>query len=170
MSFLSTLFQEAWPEGELFSFWNNLLGILCSILQAWAFIMDDILYSFSMYQTFYLTHGLQLNVFECLCYPCFLLLFFCLCVCVRMCVFTVAPAAYGGSQSKGRIRAVASGLHLRHSNEGSEPHLQPTPVAHGHARSLTHWVRPGSILLVDTSWVCYPLRHNGNSCVTPVNT
>ena len=38
-----------------------------------------------------------------------------------------APTAYGGSQARGRIRAVASGLHYSHSNSGSEPHLQPTP-------------------------------------------
>ena len=35
--------------------------------------------------------------------------------------------AYGGSQARGLIGAVASGLHHSHSNAGSEPHLQPTP-------------------------------------------
>ena len=39
--------------------------------------------------------------------------------------FRAAPAAYGGSQARGSIRAVAVGLH--HSNVGSEPCLQPTP-------------------------------------------
>ena len=40
-----------------------------------------------------------------------------------------APAAYGGSQARGLIRAVAAGLHQSHSNVGvgSEPHLRPTP-------------------------------------------
>jgi len=38
-----------------------------------------------------------------------------------------APAAYGGSQARGRIRAVATGLRQSHSNAGSEPRLQPTP-------------------------------------------
>ena len=38
-----------------------------------------------------------------------------------------APAACGGSQARGRIRAVATGLHQSHSNAGSGPHLQPTP-------------------------------------------
>ena len=38
-----------------------------------------------------------------------------------------APEAYGGSQAKGRIRAVAAGPHQSHSNMGSEPCLQPTP-------------------------------------------
>jgi len=38
-----------------------------------------------------------------------------------------APAAYGGSQLRGPIGAVAAGLHQSHSNSGSELHLQPTP-------------------------------------------
>ena len=42
------------------------------------------------------------------------------------CVFTIfflfraGPAAYGGSQARGPIRAVAAGLHHSHSNMGSE--------------------------------------------------
>ena len=38
-----------------------------------------------------------------------------------------APAADGGSQARGRIGAVATGLRQSHSNAGSEPHLQPAP-------------------------------------------
>ena len=38
-----------------------------------------------------------------------------------------ASAAYGGSQARGLIRAVATGLHQSHSNAGSEPPLRPTP-------------------------------------------
>ena len=38
-----------------------------------------------------------------------------------------APAAYGGSQARGRIGAVATGLRQSHSNAGSQPRLQPTP-------------------------------------------
>ena len=38
-----------------------------------------------------------------------------------------APAAYGGSHARGRIGAVATGLHQSHSNAGSEPSLQPPP-------------------------------------------
>ena len=38
-----------------------------------------------------------------------------------------APAAYGGSQARGLIRAVAASLRHSHSNARSEPHLQPTP-------------------------------------------
>ena len=38
-----------------------------------------------------------------------------------------APKAYGGSQARGQIRAVAAGLCHSHSNAGSEPHPRPTP-------------------------------------------
>ena len=38
-----------------------------------------------------------------------------------------APAAYGGSQARGLIGAVATGLCQSHSNGGSQPGLQPTP-------------------------------------------
>ena len=38
-----------------------------------------------------------------------------------------APTAYGGSQSRGPIRAVAASLHHSHSNAGSELCVRPTP-------------------------------------------
>ena len=38
-----------------------------------------------------------------------------------------ASVAYGGSQAKGQIGAIAAGLHQSHSNGGSEPRLRPTP-------------------------------------------
>uniref|UniRef100_A0A8D1CH64 AAA+ ATPase domain-containing protein n=1 Tax=Sus scrofa TaxID=9823 RepID=A0A8D1CH64_PIG len=38
-----------------------------------------------------------------------------------------ASAAYGDSQARGPIGAVATGLLQSHSNKGSEPRLQPTP-------------------------------------------
>ena len=38
-----------------------------------------------------------------------------------------APVAYGGSQARGLIRAIAARLCHSHSNNRSEPHLQPTP-------------------------------------------
>ena len=41
--------------------------------------------------------------------------------------FRAPPSTYGGSQGRGLIRAVASGLHHSHSNVGSEPCLRPTP-------------------------------------------
>ena len=38
-----------------------------------------------------------------------------------------ASTAYGLSQARGRIGAIAAGLHQSRSNVGSEPHLRPTP-------------------------------------------
>ena len=48
---------------------------------------------------------------------------------VLLCVlpFRAEPVAYGGSQARGLIGAVAAGLHHSHSNAGSEPRLRPTP-------------------------------------------
>ena len=42
-------------------------------------------------------------------------------------IFWAAPAAYGGSQARGPIGAIAAGLRQSHSNAGSEPRLRPTP-------------------------------------------
>ena len=43
------------------------------------------------------------------------------------CLFRAAPMAYGSSQARGQIRAVAAGLRHSHSNTGSEPQLMATP-------------------------------------------
>ena len=43
------------------------------------------------------------------------------------CLFRAAPAAYGGSQSRGLIGAVSAGLYHSHSNAGSERRLQLKP-------------------------------------------
>ena len=56
--------------------------------------------------------------------------------------FYATPVAYGESQARGRIRAIATGLHHSHSNSGSKPRLQPTPQLMANAGSLTHWARP----------------------------
>ena len=37
------------------------------------------------------------------------------------------PMAYGGSQARSRIGAIATGLCQSQSNAGSEPRLRPTP-------------------------------------------
>jgi len=49
---------------------------------------------------------------------------------VLFCLFAIswaAPAAYGGSQARDLIGAIATGLRQSHSNTGSEPRLRPTP-------------------------------------------
>ena len=63
----------------------------------------------------------------------FFFFFFVFCLFVVVVVVVVvaiswaAPAAYGGSQARGPIGAVATSLRQSHSNAGSEPCLQPTP-------------------------------------------
>ena len=37
------------------------------------------------------------------------------------------PVVYGGSQARGLIGAVATGLQHSHNNSGSDPWLRPTP-------------------------------------------
>jgi len=53
--------------------------------------------------------------------------FFFLSFVVVVAISWAAPAAYGGSQARGLVGAVATGLRQSHSNAGSEPRLQPTP-------------------------------------------
>ena len=67
-----------------------------------------------------------------------------------------APAAYGGSQDRGPIGAVATSLHQSHSNTRSEirPVSATYTTAHGNAGSLTHWARPGILILMDPIRVC----------------
>jgi len=48
-------------------------------------------------------------------------------VVVIVAISWAAPSAYGGSQARGLIGAVATCLRQSHSNAGSEPRLQPTP-------------------------------------------
>ena len=48
--------------------------------------------------------------------------------------FRAAPAAYGDSQARGRIRAITAGLCHSHSSIGSQPHLRPQPQLMGNAR------------------------------------
>ena len=56
-----------------------------------------------------------------------LYLFFFLFVFVFFAISRAAPVAYGGSQARGLIGAVAAGIHPGHSNVGSELRLQPIP-------------------------------------------
>ena len=46
------------------------------------------------------------------------------------CLFDISwdtPTAYGGSQARSRIGAVAAGLRQSHGSAGSKPRLRPTP-------------------------------------------
>ena len=71
-------------------------------------------------------------------------------------LFRAAPAAYGSSQARGQIRAVAPGLRHSHSNTRFKLHLQPTPSSQqclilnllSKARDQTH-------ILIGISWGRY---------------
>ena len=67
------------------------------------------------------------------------------------CIFRAAPVAYGGSQARGLIQAVATSLHHSHSNAGSRAASATYTAAHGNTGSLIHWVRPG--IKPTSSWV-----------------
>ena len=55
------------------------------------------------------------------------ILFIFIIIVLSFCHYRGAFAAYGGSQARGLIGAVAASLRQSHSNVGSEPRLQPTP-------------------------------------------
>ena len=57
----------------------------------------------------------------------FLFLSFVVVVVVVVAISWAAPAAYGGSQARGRMGATAAGLRHSHSNASFEPCLRPTP-------------------------------------------
>ena len=84
-----------------------------------------------------------------------------------MCLFAIskdAPMAYGGSQARGRIGAIVTGLHQSHSNMGAEPCLRPT------AQLMATWIlnplskaRDRTFILMDPSQIRQLLSHDGNS-------
>ena len=70
--------------------------------------------------------------------------------------FRAAPAAYGNSQARGRMRATAAGLHHSHS------HSNARDESHLYDSSQQCWIfnllskaRDQTCILMDTSWVHY---------------
>ena len=86
----------------------------------------------------------------------YLLLFF-----LILCPFRAAPVAYGGSQTRGLIRAVAASLCQSRSNTRSKLCLQPTPQL---TATLDHWpTEKGQGLNPQSHGLdSFLLRHNGN--------
>ena len=67
-----------------------------------------------------------------------------------------APTAYGGSQARGPIRAVATGLRQSHSS------VDPSCVCDLHHSSQQHWIlnplskaRNQTCILMDTRQICF---------------
>ena len=82
--------------------------------------------------------------------------------CFVLFCFSAAPEAYGNSQARDRIGAIAAGPHHSHSNPGSELRLQPTPQLTATPDPSPTEQRQGSNLQPHCSQICQPLRHDGN--------
>ena len=81
------------------------------------------------------------------------------------CLYRAAPLAYGGSQARGWIGAIASGLHHSHNNTRSEPHLWPVSQQRQILNPLSE-ARDGICVLMDTSQICFRCAITG----TPSST
>ena len=75
------------------------------------------------------------------------------------CLFRAAPVAYRSYQARDLIRIAAT----KHLKDPATTEIYT--ASHGNTGSLTHWVRPGIELTMDTSQVLYPLSHSRNSLV-----
>ena len=79
-------------------------------------------------------------------------------------LFRATPMAYGGSQSRGWIRATAAGLCHSHSNARSEPRLWPTPQLMATSEpSPNEWGQGSNPQLRGSRTDSFPLCHKGNS-------
>ena len=67
-------------------------------------------------------------------------------------LFRATPSAYGGSQTRGRIRTISACLYHSHSNTGSEPCLRPTPQLR---------TRDQNCILMNTSQIGFPWAMSG---------
>ena len=92
---------------------------------------------------------------------CNLFFFFCLFVSLS---FSRTTAAYGGSQTRGLIRAVAAGLQPEPQQCGIWAAPATYTTAHGNAGSLTHWARPG----IKPSWFLVGFVNHWATTGTPM--
>ena len=75
---------------------------------------------------------------------------------IVFCLFRATPAAHGGSQDRGWMETVATGLHS-HSNSGSEPRLRPTPSSQQHQiLNPLSKARDSTCIFVDTNGIHFP--------------
>jgi len=75
------------------------------------------------------------------------------------------PKAYGSSQARGPIGAVATSLFQSNSNESFQATSANYTTAHSNATSLTHWARPGSKPM--TSWFIVRFINDCTTMGTP---
>ena len=67
------------------------------------------------------------------------------------CLFRATSVAYGISQARGQIGAVAVGLRQSHNNARSEPYLQPTPQLMARINPASSWML-GRFLTTEPQW------------------
>ena len=84
------------------------------------------------------------------------------------CLSRATPVPYGSSQDRSQIGAAAASHSHSPSNTGSELRLQSTPEAHGSARSLTCWARPG--IEPSSLWILVGFVSRWATMGTPHNT
>ena len=76
--------------------------------------------------------------------------------CFFLFLFRVTPVAYGSSQARGPIRAVAAGLRYSHSSAGSKPRLRPTPQLTSMSDPQpSERARDQNCIIMDTSQICF---------------
>ena len=92
------------------------------LLHNWKFFHFDHLHPFYPSLTLCLWQPWTCSLYLWVHFVLFIYLFICL-----FAISLAAPAAYGGSQARGPVGAVAASLLQSHSNAGSESSLQPTP-------------------------------------------
>ena len=79
-------------------------------------------------------------------------------------LFTAAPAAYGRSQARGKMRNEAAGLCLSHSNTRSEPCRQPmSQLGETADPEPNQQGQRSNRILMDASQALNPLSHNRDS-------
>ena len=83
------------------------------------------------------------------------------------CFFRAATTAYGSSQARGRIGAVAAGLCMPQPQECGIRALSSTyTTAHSNAGSLTHWARTG--IEPTSSWILVQFVNHWATEGTPI--
>ena len=106
-------------------------------------------------------HFLDFSSFRFLCLPALWFFFFF----YLFVLFRATPVAYGGSQVRGLIRAVAVGLRQSHSNARSEPHLQSTPQLMARILNPLSKVRDQTCILMDASQIIFCCTTTGTPMI-----
>ena len=168
--------------GILWAFW---ISRLLSFIQFWKIVIVSsnisnalfylsFWYSVYMYMRLMVSHSFWMHYFfppffspcasSWLLYFYFFPFFF-----LVFCLFRASPMAYGDSQARGWIRAVAAGLHHSHSHSscGIRAMSVICTATHINVGSLIHWARPG--IKPAFSWILVSFVNHWAMTGTPVS-